>query len=280
MSQFEINIKDAFSKDSCVYIIKNKNNNKIYIGSTINFRKRSLEHKRDLEKNKHINKHLQKSYNKGNKFTIEILQLCQKEQLILLETDYVLDCKSNNKNIGYNILIPGEMPKFKITEKHKEKMITARRKKGYDLSCLRTREVIEKCRIKKYKKINVFKKDGSLLFTAKSMIDAEEKTGIKRQNISENCRNKSSYLYKNLYFRYLGDNNYREKYIKVIYDNEVFGFDKVAEVLKFFNIKSDTNLYKFAKNKNFEGKSFEYFNKKHSKSNYKQKNTDKNEQSK
>ena len=280
MNQFEINIKDEFFKESCIYIIRNKNNNKIYIGSTINFRKRSQEHKRDLEKNDHRNKHLQKSYNKGNKFIIEILQLCQKEQLILLETDYVLTHKSNNKNIGYNILIPGEMPKFKITEKHKEKMIIARRKKGYDLSCLRTKEVVEKCRLKKYKKVNVFKKDGSLLFTTNSMIEAEEKTGIKRQNISENCRTKSSHLYNNLYFRYLGDSNFRENYIKVIYDNEVFGFDKVVEVLKFFNIKNDTTLYKFAKSKIFEDKPFEYFNKKHSKSNYKQKNTDKNEQSK
>lgn len=108
MNQFEINIKDEFFKESCIYIIRNKNNNKIYIGSTINFRKRSLEHKRDLEKNNHRNKHLQKSYNKGNKFTIEILEICQKEELILLETDYVLIHESNNKNIGYNILIPGD----------------------------------------------------------------------------------------------------------------------------------------------------------------------------
>ena len=280
MSQFEININDIIFIDSCVYIIKNKNNNKIYIGSTINFKKRAQEHKRDLEKNNHINKHLQKSYNKGNKFTIEILEVCEKEQLILLETNYVLVNKSNDKNIGYNILIPGEMPKFKITEKHKEKMAIARRKKGYDLSCLRTKEVIEKCRLKKYKKIDVFKKDGSLLFTAKSMIEAEEKTGVKRQNISQNCRNKLSNLYNNLYFRYSGNSNCREKYIKIIYDNEVFEFDKVREVLNFFNIKNDTTLYKFAKSKIFEDKPFEYFNKKHSKSNYKQKNTDKNDQSK
>lgn len=280
MNQFEINIKDEFFKESCIYIIRNKNNNKIYIGSTINFRKRSLEHKRDLEKNNHRNKHLQKSYNKGNKFTIEILEICQKEELILLETDYVLIHESNNKNIGYNILIPGEMPKFEITETHKEKMVIARRIKGYDLSYLRTREVIEKCKLKKYKKVNVFKKDGSLLLSANSMIEAEEKTGIKRQHISKSCRNKSSNLYKGLYFRYLEDSNYREKYIKIIYDNKVFEFDKVREVLDFFNIKNDVNLYKFAKNKTFNGKSFEYFNKKYSKSNYKQKNTDKNTQSK
>ena len=62
--------------------------------------------------------------------------------------------ESNDKNIGYNILIPGEMPKFEITEKHKEKMAIARRIKGYDLSYLRTREVIEKCKVKKYKKVN------------------------------------------------------------------------------------------------------------------------------
>ena len=40
------------------------------------------------------------------------------------------------------------------------------------------------------------------------------------------------------------------------------------------------NLYKFAKAKTFNSKPFEYFNRKYSKSNYKQKNTDKNSQSK
>lgn len=280
MNQFEIINEDVSVKQPCVYIIKNINNDKIYIGSTINFRKRAKEHKRHLEKNSHVNKYLQKSYNKGNKFTIEILQFCEKEQLILLEAHYALVHESNNKNIGYNILIPGEMPKFKITEKHKEKMVTARRLKGYDLSHLRTKENMEKCILAKYKKVNVFKKDGSFLFTTNSMIEAEEKTGVKRQNISENCRNKSSHLYKDLYFRYFGDSNYRESYIKVIYDNKVFKFDKVEEVLDFFNIKNGVNLYKFANTKTYKNKSFEYFNKKLSKSKHKQRNTDKNEQSK
>lgn len=47
----------------CVYSITNTINHKIYIGQTVNFKKRIYEHKRTLKLNKHKNKYLQNDYN-------------------------------------------------------------------------------------------------------------------------------------------------------------------------------------------------------------------------
>jgi group I intron endonuclease len=47
-----------------VYKIKCTLNNKAYIGSSINIHKRWAKHKSNLNKNKHINSHLQNSWNK------------------------------------------------------------------------------------------------------------------------------------------------------------------------------------------------------------------------
>ena len=48
-----------------IYLIKNKINNKVYIGQTVrNLRKRINEHKADFISQKHTNKYLLKSFNK------------------------------------------------------------------------------------------------------------------------------------------------------------------------------------------------------------------------
>jgi len=51
---------------SGIYQIKNLVNGKVCVGSTISFRKRFLEHKKDLLRNEHDNDHLQKTWNKVN----------------------------------------------------------------------------------------------------------------------------------------------------------------------------------------------------------------------
>ena len=96
---------------SGIYIITNIINNKIYIGSTINFSKRWKKHKQHLNNNKHINYHLQKAWNKyGEKcFKFEILQeVSYSEHLISYEQVYMDYYKSYAKNIGYNIRIKAD----------------------------------------------------------------------------------------------------------------------------------------------------------------------------
>jgi group I intron endonuclease len=51
--------------DNCgIYIIKNKVNCKCYIGQSVNIKKRFIWHKSLLQRNKHYNDYLQKSFNK------------------------------------------------------------------------------------------------------------------------------------------------------------------------------------------------------------------------
>ena len=51
---------------SGIYSIRNSVNNKIYIESSCNLKRRILRHKTELKHNKHYNKHLQRAYNKYN----------------------------------------------------------------------------------------------------------------------------------------------------------------------------------------------------------------------
>lgn len=61
---------------SCIYCIKNILNNKVYIGSSVNFNKRKNLHLHYLKNNKHHSNHLQKAWNKYGKenFVFEIIE--------------------------------------------------------------------------------------------------------------------------------------------------------------------------------------------------------------
>jgi len=95
-----------------IYKIINTHNSKCYIGSSKDIKNRLKRHFRNLKNNKHKNKHLQASYNKygKDKFTYEILTLCEKDNLYSVEQTYLdaLDFNSNyNQAIqagagGYN----------------------------------------------------------------------------------------------------------------------------------------------------------------------------------
>ena len=77
--------------DSGIYSIRNTVNNKIYIGSAINFKTRFSRHKSQLKLNKHFNKHLQTTYNKYGKenFIFEIIEYCEKDKLIEREQNWI-----------------------------------------------------------------------------------------------------------------------------------------------------------------------------------------------
>lgn len=75
--------------NSGIYQIRNTINNKVYIGSTVNFENRWSDHKHTLKKGKHGNPHLQYSYNKHgiDCFTFSILECCPPFKEILLSTE-------------------------------------------------------------------------------------------------------------------------------------------------------------------------------------------------
>jgi len=88
-----------------IYGIRNLNNEKIYVGSSIDFEKRILEHKDSLNKNCHHNILLQRSWNKygESSFVFFLLEKCEKNCLIEEEQYWMDFYNSYNPYKGYNI---------------------------------------------------------------------------------------------------------------------------------------------------------------------------------
>ena len=75
-----------------IYKILNKINNKVYIGSATDIRKRWRDHKWYLNHNIHHNSHLQSSWNKYGveAFEFTILLECSIDELLEKEKEYTL----------------------------------------------------------------------------------------------------------------------------------------------------------------------------------------------
>ena len=114
-----------------IYKIHNKSNNKIYVGSGVDIKKRWRDHKWHLKENKHHNSHLQSSYNKYGleKFVFSIVEECDVKNLLILERNYIEKYNTFNRDFGYNVNDPEH--KF-LGRKHSEKTkkILSELKKG------------------------------------------------------------------------------------------------------------------------------------------------------
>lgn len=90
-----------------IYQIKNRINNKIYIGSAVRYLRRFNTHKTHLRKNVHGNQHLQNAWNKfGEKaFKFEILEFVNDETKLIEREQYWIDLKKScHRTFGYNIV--------------------------------------------------------------------------------------------------------------------------------------------------------------------------------
>jgi group I intron endonuclease len=89
-----------------IYQIRNKLNNKSYIGSSKNLLNRwAKEHKPSLRNNKHYNSHLQHAWNKYGESNFEfiILEECLIEKLSEREEYWIENYGVWNRNYGYNL---------------------------------------------------------------------------------------------------------------------------------------------------------------------------------
>jgi group I intron endonuclease len=93
--------------NSGVYMIRNKENGKAYIGSSNNIDRRWRTHLNQLNKNCHVNRYLQRSWNKygSDCFTFEILEACSEEMLIEREQWYL-----DNHRPHFNIATSASAP--------------------------------------------------------------------------------------------------------------------------------------------------------------------------
>lgn len=93
------------TKLSGIYMIKNKINQKMYIGSAKNLRNRIREHIISLRGNYHDNDYLQKAFNKYGEINFEFKILCMVEtsELIYTEQKFLDYYKSYDDVNGYNL---------------------------------------------------------------------------------------------------------------------------------------------------------------------------------
>lgn len=96
-----------------IYIIRNTINNKVYIGQTrTSVEQRWKEHLRHAQYGKQIINRAMKKYG-VDKFYIEMLEICNLEDLDYKEMYYIELYNSTDKSKGYNASIGGNTPRFK-----------------------------------------------------------------------------------------------------------------------------------------------------------------------
>jgi group I intron endonuclease len=88
-----------------IYKILNKVNNKFYIGSSNNIKRRWMHHITYLNGGYHTNVHLQNAWSKYGKqaFEFSILEQINENELLLKEQYYLDFYKQNNPDLIYNI---------------------------------------------------------------------------------------------------------------------------------------------------------------------------------
>lgn len=114
-----------FKNEPAIYLIKCLVNNKIYIGSSVNLRNRINRHYNDLINNKHSSKHLQNAFNLhgDENFIVEVLEFCDREELLLKEQHFLDLYKPWDRKIGYNTCdVAGSPSKRVLSDEHKNKI--------------------------------------------------------------------------------------------------------------------------------------------------------------
>lgn len=197
-----------------IYLIKNKINNKNYIGQTINYEKRIKEHLylRKTKKNMIIDSAINK-YGKEN-FYYNIIDIAySQEQADNMEKKYIIEYNSLKPN-GYNILKGG------------------RNQKGSWNS----------------KPILIYDLKGNFISEYESSLDLERKSNgkYKCRQIRLSCK-KENHLYKDILVKFKEDNCKISKYIKPQSNRrkKVIQYDLEGnEINKFESIKEASEITK------------------------------------
>lgn len=198
---------------SCIYCIYNNINDRIYIGSTINYSRRIYNHIRDLNKNKHHNYKLQKDWNLYGSENFDIFKLKDSNQTILLEDEqWSMDILRPYYNI---CKIAGNTLNLKWTEKRRKKQMlyisnfSHSHKNNLSISMKKNKEFIkkatERCKLmtelnkRKIIAINIKTKE-ELYFN--SIKEASNFLNINKNNIQSRLSNivkspfKEQYIFK------------------------------------------------------------------------------------
>lgn len=111
-----------------IYMIRNKVNNKAYIGQAVDIDVRWATHINELNGNKHINRYLQNAWNKygADNFEFTIICQCLEQDLDRLEIHYIAHYHTFYRDGGYNLTLGGGGSRgYKHTDEQRAKMSEA-----------------------------------------------------------------------------------------------------------------------------------------------------------
>ena len=117
---------------SCIYLLKFPNN-KIYIGKSIDLKRRIHEHNKPSQLSTVVDKAIKKYYGKINEVTI--VEYCKPENLNKREQYWIRYYKSYSKGIGYNISMGGEYDGKRRTWTNEEILNIRKRKYNGERKC-------------------------------------------------------------------------------------------------------------------------------------------------
>ena len=180
-----------------IYTIRNTENDKVYVGSSLNIEKRFLKHKTQLKNRVHSNKHLEKSYHLygEDSFVFIVEEICGKEELLDLELSYIIKYDALNETKGYNMTVPKKHPSLVCSKGYSKKMSQVM--KG---TKPRNFESMQK---KRWREVDVFI-DEKFYKTFKSLRDTERSLGINKGNVYNYLKGITPYItgFKNYHFEY------------------------------------------------------------------------------
>ena len=117
-----------------IYVILNILNNKCYIGSSRNIRKRKSQHIKELKDNLHYNAHLQAAWNKygADKFIFTVLEeVADRADLWTRELHWIKVKNSLDRQFGYNLGVPKSTDGMDIRPETKLKLQEAAYRQYY-----------------------------------------------------------------------------------------------------------------------------------------------------
>lgn len=106
-----------------IYCIRNKINNKVYIGQSIDIRTRWWGHRCDLNRNNHCNRYLQNAWNKHGEdnFEFSVLEQCTLDEINDKEIFWIKQYNSTDVNFGYNLSTGGDCSNRGVTYTQEQK---------------------------------------------------------------------------------------------------------------------------------------------------------------
>lgn len=170
-----------------IYCIYNKINNKSYIGKSVDFDARKKEHIRKLKCGKHINNHLQNSWDKyGEENFLFSVLLSDVSDLKLnrYEKLFIQLYNTNDKKFGYNLTIGGDGVSGYT---HSEEVLMRLRKNHADFSGEK-HPYYNKKHTNEIKKIisDCMKGEGNGMFGKKHTYETKRKISEKMKNVNVN----------------------------------------------------------------------------------------------